>query len=348
MKTPCWLVSSIILLSIILTFEILYMLPEPITSKFLEIKSQMSQNPTFQPDPIVSPSLLYRNNYVRDCISYHKVRRISGCGDLEPFNRSIHVITVKENAKQRQQSFKEIYKEYKWGHIKSATDTRVSKVQGSGLGSTLNWAQEIIGTLHIVINEIKMVLGKKVITILDIPCGDFVWMSRFLQGRTDVKYTGIDIVPSLIENHKRAFNNDPNLSFINQDIVETPLNQGYDLILCRHMLQHLTNEDVMKVLYHFNKSGSRYLLTSTVPGTSVTSSLSLDGGRYRNLNMEIPPVKLEPPLCLVRDGPRDGNENVWHLYIGLWKFPLRQVKSCNVQRVQPRPPFVGSDFYTCA
>ena len=145
-----------------------------------------------------------------------------------------------------------------------------------------------MATLHILINEIKLAHGKEIINMLDIPCGDFGWMSRFLQGRRDVNYTGMDIVPSLIDNHKREFKEEPNLSFIHQDIVETPLHHGYDLILCQHMLQHLTTSDVIQVLSHFSNSGSLYLLTTTMPVSSKTTSVSLSRARCRNLNLEIP------------------------------------------------------------
>ena len=295
-----------------------------------------------------STGLLSKDGYVRDCITLHTVRNVSILPEWGIFDKSKFNKTTRENATQRQDSFSGIYKHHSWGKFEKAEDVRVSKVQGSGPGSTLNWAQEAMATLHILINEIKLFHGKETIKMLDIPCGDFVWMSRFLQERTDVKYTGMDIVPSLIKNHKNAFKNDPNLSFIHQDIVETPLDQGYDLILSRHMLQHLTTSDVMKVLSHLSKSGSLYLLTTTMPVSSQTIELPSKAGRFRYLNLEIPPVQLEPPLCLVRDGSRDGRANPWDLYLGLWKLPLKQVKPCNkVKHVDPKPFGANKKFYSC-
>ena len=291
--------------------------------------------------------LLSTDGYVRDCVSLSILRNRSSDVKIEPFSKSIVNSTTKESAKQREESFKNIYKKHSWGKSK-VEDERVAKVQGSGTGSTLNWAQEAMATLNILINEIKLAHGKEIINILDIPCGDFVWMSRFLQGRRDVNYTGMDIVPSLIDNHKSAFKKEPYLSFIHQDIVKTPLHHGYDLILCRHMLQHLTTSDVIKVLSHFSNSGSLYLLTTTMPVSSKTNLLSLRGGRYRNLNLEIPPVQLEPPLCLVHDGPVHGSSIPWLLYLGLWKLPLGQVTPCKIQRVDPRPFGANKNFYACA
>ena len=112
------------------------------------------------------------------------------------------------------------------------------------------------------------------------------------------------------------------------------------------MLQHLTTSDVIQVLSHFSNSGSLYLLTTTI--SSKATSPSLSRGRCRNLNLEIPPAQLEPPLCLVRDGPVYGKIKPWVLFPGLWKLPLRQVKPCKIERVDPRPFGVNKHFYSCA
>ena len=43
------------------------------------------------------------------------------------------------------------------------------------------------------------------LTMLDIPCGDLTWMSGFISNRTDVTYTGMDIVPDIIDHHVRVY-----------------------------------------------------------------------------------------------------------------------------------------------
>ena len=50
-------------------------------------------------------------------------------------------------------------------------------------------------------------MGFSCLSILDSSCGDMTWMPTFLAGRTDVAYTGFDIVPSNIESHKKKFSN---------------------------------------------------------------------------------------------------------------------------------------------
>lgn len=89
------------------------------------------------------------------------------------------------------------------------------------MGSTLQWSQEMIGTLHKVIDSVKASLGVSRVTLLDVPCGDMAWMHRFLQTRDDVMYTGMDIVPELVQHHRRTYPEDqyPNRRFLHADAV---------------------------------------------------------------------------------------------------------------------------------
>jgi len=213
----------------------------------------------------------------------------------------------------------------------------------SGPGSTLLYAQEVIGALHSIIPRLKRELGVDRIRMLDIPCGDMVWMSRFLKTRDDVHYTGLDIVPDLISRHQRDFAGYSNWTFRVQDIVRNGLNESYDLILSRMMLQHLFSHDVMTVLNHFSQSGSRFLLTTSFNRVNKNRELPNVVGRFRMLNLELPPFSLIPPICISRDG--EGKEQQHSL--GLWQLPIRRVKPCN-STFSFRVPEFGADFFSCS
>lgn len=209
----------------------------------------------------------------------------------------------------------------------------------TGRGATLDWAQETIATLHTVINSIKSLYNKSEIHLLDIPCGDMAWMARFLKTRDDVIYTGMDIVPELIKHHKDAFKHySKRWSFINADAVDNKTFIGkYDIILCRTLLQHLYHQDVMKLLEKFSESGSKFILASTFANHHQNEELIIDidnPGRFRKLNLQIPPFSLAAPLCLNRDGPPDLKEGLEH-FLGLWKLPLKRVMDCDIQIVTP-------------
>ena len=280
---------------------------------------------------------------VVDCISQELVR---SSFSVPTRNFSIPGSwSAKETAKKRQESFINIYKTKVWGGANvSAVDARLKSVIGSGPGSTLDTTQEAMGILHTLINELKRVTGKRRISLLDIPCGDFVWMNRFLQLRPDIDYTGMDIVPHLIKNHATAFESDSRLNFTLQDIVETPLDQAYDIIFCRMMMQHLSQQAFMAVLSHFSNSGSHYLLTTTHAADQGLRAIKLSGERYRPVNLEIPPAQLSPPLCMTRDGPSTPNHP--DQFLALWKLPLRQVLPYIVKRTA-KPPGSKFDLYSC-
>jgi len=189
-------------------------------------------------------------------------------------------------------------------------------------------------------------MGVSRVRLLDIPCGDMAWMHRFLKTRDDVDYTGMDIVPELISNHSKSFKKYP-WKFIHQDIVEQPLNESYDIILCRMMLQHLYTPDVLKVLKRFSDSGSRNLLTTNFYtfGDNADLPQSLWKGRVRCLNLEIPPFSLAPPKCMFRDGEEDDLNGRFH-FLGLWDLPLRKIRKCS-EKASFNLPRRNITIYSC-
>ena len=73
-------------------------------------------------------------------------------------------------------------------------------------------------------------------------------MKELVGQRSDVNYTGIDIVPTLITRHKKNYGHIKNAEFMHMDIVQSRLKKSYDIIFSRDMLQHLPNTDVMQVI----------------------------------------------------------------------------------------------------
>ena len=114
-----------------------------------------------------------------------------------------------------------------------------------GQGSTIGWSQEVVGLLHSLINNIKMRTNKTTVRVLDIACGDMVWMSRFLKTRNDVEFTGLEVVPELIKHHLENFKS-KSWKFYVEDIVETKKLAFYDIIIARMVFQHWYNHDVLR------------------------------------------------------------------------------------------------------
>ena len=202
-----------------------------------------------------------------------------------------------------------------------------------GKGSSLNYAQEVMAALHVIIGQLKRYLGVERVRLLDIPCGDLQWMHRFLLTRSDVDYTGVDIVADVISRHRAAFRGRP-WKFVNMDVVTQPINVSeYDLIMTRMMMQHLAQGDVIRVLHNFSNITDHqhrpvFLLATTFSNTKVNMQMKVNSSRrFELFNLEISPFRLQTPLCLFRDGPpRSGH------YMGLWRLPLGVISESNCNK----------------
>lgn len=98
-------------------------------------------------------------------------------------------------------------------------------------------------------------------SIIDCGCGDFSVGRRIVEA-TDAGYIGVDVVPELID-HDRARFQDPRVSFVCANIITDELPVA-DLCLVRQVLQHLTNEEIAKVLARLSRF-SKVLITEDLP-----------------------------------------------------------------------------------
>jgi SAM-dependent methyltransferase len=107
----------------------------------------------------------------------------------------------------------------------------------------------------------KLVAQHEVHSIVDLGCGDFVVGGRIVEGNA-VDYTGVDVVPELIEYHQKRVAN-PRVHFLCADITTDKLPTA-DLCLIRQVLQHLSNDEIQKVLA--NVAGfPRILISEDIP-----------------------------------------------------------------------------------
>lgn len=126
---------------------------------------------------------------------------------------------------------------------------------------------------------------------------------------------------------------------------------GYDLILSRRMLQHLTMHDVAIVLGHASAVetgdmlGGRprpaYLLATTFADSPSNGKLPDDASRFYYVNLGIPPISIELPLCLTRDHSA---------YTGMWQLPVRRVVDCDDERKPVAAVRIAgwkNDLYSC-
>jgi SAM-dependent methyltransferase len=194
--------------------------------------------------------------------------------------------------------FQHMYRHGKWGSRERSS---------SGTGSNLEQTWAVRERLPALLRE----LGVR--TLLDIPCGDFYWMTEVDLG--GVEYLGADIVPEVIAANRERYGGALGRRFVTLDITRDPLPRA-DLILCRDCLVHLANREARHALENIKRSGSTYLLATTF--TSRPENPDVVTGFWRPLNLELPPFALPKPLLTI-------NENCPEIdfpdkSLGLWRI----------------------------
>ena len=165
--------------------------------------------------------------------------------------------------------FSKIYKEDLWHG-------------GSGAGSKLENIKEYVDILQ------KYIDKPEVKTVLDLGCGDWQF-SKFLD-LSSVSYLGVDVVESVIESNSTSYSAS-NIKFISRDITTYEVPKA-DLIICKDVLQHLCNKDVVTILVKIITSSKFSLITNDF-NPENTENKDIDNGDYRCLDLTLSPFYLD-------------------------------------------------------
>ena len=165
--------------------------------------------------------------------------------------------------------FSKIYKEDLWHG-------------GSGAGSKLENVKEYVEILQ------KYIDKPEITTVLDLGCGDWQF-SKFLD-LSSVSYLGVDVVESVIESNSTSYSAS-NIKFISRDITTYELPK-VDLIICKDVLQHLCNKDVVTTLVKIITSSKFSLITNDF-NPEKTENKDIDNGDYRCLDLTLSPFYLD-------------------------------------------------------
>jgi hypothetical protein len=120
---------------------------------------------------------------------------------------------------------------------------------GSGPGSTIEFTRNCRQIL------IDVILEYSIKSMLDAPCGSFLWMPLMLRNVSAklaaekgirFKYHGVDVVEKVINESKARYANETrDWEFSVCDFSQQDLPNGYELIFSRDALQHLSYEKVI-------------------------------------------------------------------------------------------------------
>lgn len=133
---------------------------------------------------------------------------------------------------------------------------------GSGAGSTSEFCAEYISFVA------KLIRDEGVKTVADLGCGDFVVGSAIDYG--DATVVGVDASTHHIARHKAKHEGNEKFSFVHAD-VESFDASGFDLVLCKDVLQHWPTERIF--LFLANARPRLMLLTNDYGGGTVNGDI---------------------------------------------------------------------------
>ena len=199
------------------------------------------------------------------------------------------------HSRQARAIFSSYYHSSAWGSDESFSGP------GSGIIATKVFREEFSKWLY-AHPDVKI--------ILDAPCGDFLWMQK-VSLPTSMTYIGADIVNDLIMENTRKYGSS-NHSFLHLDIAEDTLPPA-DAWLCRDALIHFPFKFGAKVTQAFQRSKTKYFLSTTFPSAENETDCAFGG--YHRVNLSRSPFNLGPPEHLLHD-PAEGEQ--LGRYVGVW------------------------------
>ena len=205
--------------------------------------------------------------------------------------------------------FTEIYRRNIWGYQETV----------SGGGSTLHYTEKVRQTLPGLLADLN--IG----TMLDLPCGDFHWLSEI--ELPVAHYIGADIVPHLVQATRIRYGR-PDREFRTIDLCNDPLPKA-DLLMCRDCFIHLSEDMIARGIDNILRSDIKYLLTTTYP---EGENRAIHSGNWFTLNLCAPPYNFPPPVRALEDWvpPFDRRQ------LALWEIDsLRRARTIAASHREP-------------
>jgi SAM-dependent methyltransferase len=184
------------------------------------------------------------------------------------------------------EAFSRIYEKAKWGKNAEGKGN-------SGAGSTLD------NTLIYRVYLQQFLADHHIASVVDAGCGDWEF-SRVIDW-SGIDYKGYDIVDAVIAADQQQYTA-PNVHFFTANIVDDPLPKA-DLLIVKHVLQHLSNADVAK--FFTKLANYKYvLLTDGVNKLTLSGdNADINAGQYRDLDPTKPPFGLAGSKVLTYADP---------------------------------------------
>ena len=193
--------------------------------------------------------------------------------------------------------FTSIFKSKHW--VQKNDKLKIINTSVSGHGSNT----ETLQSKNLINCMIKFIDKFNINSILDIPCGDFLWMNQVMKIRPEIRYQGIDIVNQIIKNNKNKYIH-KNIEFECEDILNFKTDKKFDLLLMRDFFIHINNSEIQIILDKIKKWNINYFASESY---SVEKNFDVLTGKHRKINLKINPFNLSNPIYSFNDFEKDKN-----------------------------------------
>lgn len=185
-------------------------------------------------------------------------------------------------APSARRAFEDIYAKATWG-------TNAEGKGHSGSGSTLRATTVYRAFLQ------QFLADNQIRSVVDAGCGD--WEFSQTIDWSGIDYKGYDIVEAVIARNQARFTA-PNLQFFAADVIEHDLPPA-DLLISKHVLQHLSNADVLRFLPKLRRYKHVLLVNGVDRATLSAGNTDIAPGGYRDLDVTRPPFNLPAAKVLM-------------------------------------------------
>ena len=198
------------------------------------------------------------------------------------------------NSKLKKKVFTSIYKSNHWVQDQDILSNDCLSVSGHGSNLNTNQFNDLFKNFNGIIEK------KKITSILDMPCGDFLWLHEIIKNK-NITYHGVDIVNELIESNRNKYKN-KKFNFESCDILDFTTDKKFDLILIRDLFIHITNSDIKKIIQNVKKMDFKYILLNSYDNKTNNNVIV---GQHRKINLLIDPFEFGKPTYHFKDFEND-------------------------------------------
>jgi SAM-dependent methyltransferase len=152
----------------------------------------------------------------------------------------------------------------------------------SGGGATVNSTRIYTDFLK------KFIATHEVNSIIDTGCGDWEF-SQYIDWGT-IQYTGYDVVEHVIQKNNARYTTS-NIHFVHANFLKENLPPA-DLLLCKHVLQHMPNKDIIFFLKQLSKFKYCLITNEIDPKTLSSDNNDIAIGATHTIDVSRPPFNL--------------------------------------------------------